>query len=102
MLLPERLDPVVGLLPLGHGRPPVAEDGRRLGRRSACSRGMARISRTLCGSGSAVGVRRGRDREPEAAQVVVLVVVAVPAAVVLRRVERQDRARRERDRLLER
>ena len=36
MLLPERLDPVVGVLPVGDGRPPVAEDGgdlRRVGAR---------------------------------------------------------------------
>ncbi len=92
---PERLDPVVGLLPLGDGRPPVAEDGRDLRGRPLLARAIARISRTPAGSGSAVGVGAVGDREAEAAEVVVLVVVAVPAAVVLLELERQRPRRRE-------
>ena len=36
---------------------------------------------------------RGRQRKPEAAEVVVLVVVAVPAAVVLLQLERAESCR---------
>ena len=85
MLLPEGLDPVVGLLPLGDGRPPVAEDGGRSAPGVRWSRGIARISRTSRGTRSAAASGRVGHREPEPAEVVVLVVVAVPAAVLLRR-----------------
>ena len=63
MLLPERLDPVVGLLPLGHGRPPVAEDGRRSGPAVRLSAGIARISRTRRGHRVGRGVRPVGHRE---------------------------------------
>src|SRR4030095_16151675 len=46
------------------------------------------------------GPRRGRHREPEAAEVVVHVVVRVPAAVLLAQVEREERAAREAQRPL--
>ena len=46
------------------------------------------------------GTRGRRHRQAEPAEVAVLVIVGVPAAVVLLQVERQDRARGERQRLL--
>src|SRR5262249_19833293 len=45
--------------------------------------------------------RLARDRESEAAQVIVLIVVAVPAAVVLSKLEREDGALFKLDRLFE-
>ncbi len=52
MLFPERVDPVVGVFPLRDRRPPVAEDGGVLGGRPLFA-GIARISRTPRGNGSA-------------------------------------------------
>ena len=66
------------------------------------SRAIARIFRTSLGTGSALASGRAGDREPEPPEVVVLVVVAVPAAVVLLEVEREDRSTGKLDRLRER
>ena len=60
--LPERLDLVVGLLPLGDGRAPVAEDGVDLRGRALLARGSPGSRARACGSGSATGVRRRRVR----------------------------------------
>src|SRR5690606_36147164 len=91
MLLPELLDLVVRCLPIRNGSSPVAENRclfarRPLGRRFS-NRGTHRC-RERIGLGT-LGARHG---ESEAAQVVVLVVVAVPAAVVLGEAELQSYA----------
>ena len=61
MLLPQRLDAVVGLLPLRNAS--CASSGRRprSGPGDRWSRGTARISRTARGSGSATGSGGGGD-----------------------------------------
>ena len=90
-LLPQRFDLVVGFLPLGNRRPPVREDGGELLGRTL----VARKSKNLADSyrhGIGLGVRGGSDRQPEPAEVVVHVVVAVPAAVHLLEVDVQPRA----------
>ena len=87
----KRFDPAVLFLPFGHGRPPIAEHAIDLLGRSLSGRHLqnrADIARQRIGN----GILRRRDREAEAAQVVVLVVVAVPAAVILRELEREPHA----------
>ena len=67
-LLPERLDPLVGLLQLGHGRPPVAEDGGRLGGRALGRRDGEDLAHVAWAAdrrprlGPTVTVRRKRPR----------------------------------------
>ncbi len=99
MLPPERFDRVVGLFPLGNRRPPVAEDRGNLGRRPLFPRDrqdLADVLRQRIGR----RVRRVGDRQAEAAQIVVLIVVAVPAAVLLAEGKRQHRAAGKGDRFL--
>ena len=83
MLLPERLDPVVGLVPLRHGRSPVAEDGAALRRGCGWRWDRQDLAERDAAPGrpSAPGavVTESRNRP----RLLVLVVVAVPAAVVL-------------------
>ena len=74
-------------LPFRNRGAPIAEHRLHLLRRALRRRALTRISRTFCGSGSAAASGCIGDRQAEAAQVVVLVVVAVPAAVILRQVE---------------
>ena len=57
---PQRLDRLVRVLPLGHGRPPVAEDGLHLLRACAVRAGWPGSARTLAGSGSAAASGVGR------------------------------------------
>ena len=76
---------VVGVLPLGHRRPPVGEDGVDLRRRPLVARRRRGSARTSPAAGRPTASGCVGDGEAEAAEVVVLVVVAVPAAVVLRR-----------------
>src|SRR5436305_1713756 len=95
------VEPGIGLLPVGHRRPPVAEHGRDLGGGPL----LPGYHQDLTDTGwdwVGDGVRGTRDRQPEPAEVVALVVVAVPAAVILSQVERQDRAAREGNRFLDR
>ena len=85
--------PAFVVLPVGDGRSPVAEHG------AACAgvRSFGRDGEDLAhGRGQRVGHGASAvgHREAEAAEVVVLVVVAVPAAVVLHQLEREHRARR--------
>src|SRR5262245_15557999 len=100
MLLPEGLDSVVGFFPVRDGRPPVAED-------RGCLRRCALVARRLEGFADGRRQRIGLDvcgagyAKPEAAQVVILVVVAVPAAVILREAEFELRAALKLQRLLE-
>ena len=89
MFAPQGLDAIVGVFPFRNGRSPIAEDECFLGRRPL-----------LAGSGEHVadaprqriGLRAGlcRQGQAEAAQIVILVVIAVPATVVLRKMERQN------------
>ena len=51
---------------------------------------MARISRTAAGSGSATAFSARGDGETDAAEIVVLVVVTVPAAMILLEIENQS------------
>ena len=90
---------VVGLLEFGDGRPPVGEDDGLLGGRPPGG-GMARISRTLPRERVGDRVLGGRHAQAEPAEVALLVVVVVPAAVLAHQVERQDRAGGEGDLLL--
>ena len=101
MALPQRFDPPILLLPFGHGRPPIAEQRRRLLGRSFRGRYLhdrAHIRRQRIGN----RILGRRHREAEAAQVVVLIVVAVPAAVVLHELEREPHAAGRFERLVER
>ena len=94
MLLPEGLDRVVGLFPFGDRGAPVAEDGGNLRRRALVAAGWPECRGRLAAADRPRRSARG-DREAEAAEVVVLIVVAVPAAVVLLEIEGQHGARRE-------
>ena len=101
MTLPQRLDPPIRFLPLGHGRPPVAEHASPSARRAlgGWHRQDRRARRPAADRPTAFSARG--DREAEAAEVVVLVVVAVPAAVILHELERQPHAAGSFERLLE-
>src|SRR6185437_3507593 len=60
MLLPQRLDAIVGVLPPRYGRPPVAEDGRFLRRCPALARDGEDLPYAL---GQRVGLRAGPRRD---------------------------------------
>ena len=93
---PQLIDPCVDIGPVLYRRTPIAENlARLLGR--AVARGNPKKLPHLRGQRIGGGVRIRRHREPKAPQVMVLIVVAVPAAVLLADVERQDRAARIRD-----
>ena len=87
MLAPQRRDRVVLRAPFGNRGAPVAEDRVAPAPASAARAGSPESRARLAGTGSATGVRRGRDGEPDAPQIVVLVVVGIRAAVVLLEVE---------------
>ena len=65
------------------------------------SAGTCRIARTSRRQRIGDGILGDGDREAEAAEVVVLIVVAVPAAVVLDKLEREPHAAGRFERLLE-
>ena len=100
MLAPECLDAIVGLAPPGYCRPPVAEDTLSLlsgsvltrCRENVPDRGRHRVRS---------GTRVRSHGEPEATQIVVLVVVAVPATVLLDELEREPEPFFALERLLE-
>src|ERR1700731_327229 len=100
MLLPECFNLIVRRLPLGDRGSPVAEDGRRLGLVALGPRDLQLLAH-ITGHKVGPGVRSVGHREPEPAQVVALVVVAIPAAMPLGELEGQDGACREGYRLLE-
>src|SRR5262249_8668815 len=100
MLFPKLLDLGVGILPLRDARPPGAENGFFLGGGSALGRHRKQFSHA--------GWQRIGDglfvvghRKAETAEIVVLIVVAVPAAVVLRELECQQANLVEIERLVE-
>ena len=90
VLAPERGDGVVFRLPFRNGGAPVAEyradlRGRALFTRNA--QDFAHILRQRVGHGAG----RGGNREANAAQVVVLIIVGVPAPVILLQAKTQNR-----------
>src|SRR5215469_9168803 len=91
MLAPERSDSVVFFLPFGLRRPPIREDGLLLKRRTLRA-GNGENRANSGGEWVGDGVFCVRDGKAEAAKIIVLIVVAVPAAGVLAKIERQDRA----------
>src|SRR5262245_10488614 len=80
----------VGLAEFGNGRAPVTEDRLNLSLRAAFARNRKYLANARR-QGVGDGVRRSRDRKPHPPEVVVLVVVAVPSAVVLLQIKSQDR-----------
>src|SRR5207245_573291 len=81
-LFPERLDFVIGIFEFGNGRAPKAENGFDLGGRALLARSFedfANVGRERIGS----DVGGGRDAEAKAAEVMVLVIVGVPTAMLL-------------------
>src|SRR5262245_14578964 len=99
MLSPEGLDALVGLLPVGNRRSPVMKDRRFLGRRAPIARDGECVSDALR---AWVGLRTGAGGQgnTQPTEIVALVIVAVPAAVVLRQVNGQQRAAGMVDRLV--
>src|SRR5262245_19749868 len=98
MLAPQLGDLLVGLGEFGDCRPPVTEDRLNLSLRAAFARNreyLAYAQWQQVGD----GVGRGRDRKPHPPQVHVLIVVAVPPAVVLLQIESQNRSALIRNRL---
>src|SRR5262249_4552237 len=88
MLPPQFFNLRVAVGPLGDRRAPAAEDGCGLPRRTAGRGNCENIADTLRqGVGHSVCGRGDRQAEP--AEIMVLVIVAVPAAVVLGYVKRQ-------------
>src|SRR5262245_40097080 len=90
MPAPQIGDLLVGLGEFGDGRSPVTEDRLNLGLRAAFARDrkyLAYARRQRVGD----GVWRSCDRKPHQPQVHVLIVVAVPHAVVLLQVKSQNR-----------
>ena len=98
-LTAERLDPLVGVLELGDGRPPVGEDDGLLGGRPPGRRDGQDLAHPLRERvGDRVPGRGHAQAEP--AEVRLLVVVVVPAAVLAHQVEREHGAGGKRDVLL--
>ena len=82
MLFPQCFDSVVGLLPLGNGRSPITEEGPVLVR---CPFLFGNRQNLPDPFGQRVGhwILGGRDRKPKTTEIIVLIVVAVPASVSL-------------------
>src|SRR5262249_35312909 len=82
VLTPKSCYLVVSLFPSGNGRPPVTKERSELG---PCAlvrwnrQDLANSRRQRIGGRA----RRARDRQPEPPQIVVLIIVAIPASVVL-------------------
>ena len=89
MLLPEFFDAFVGRTPFRLRRSPILKDFSLLRRRPPRMTGGYQSPNSL---GERIGNRlgRGRQRQPHASQVAVLIVVTIPAPVLLRQVKRQD------------
>src|SRR5215468_1350277 len=98
MLTPQFGDLFVRLSEFRNGRSPVTEDRLNLSRRAAFARDRKYLAHAR-GQWIGHGVWRGRDRKPQAPQVVVLIVVAVPSAVILFQIKIQNRSAFIRDRL---
>src|SRR5262249_31497245 len=91
VLLPQFSDLPVRFAEFRNGRAPVTEDGwTRRGRPGfgGDQKNLARGVRREVGQ----GVRRGRNRKPEAPKTVLLIVVVIPPAMSLIEVKRQNRA----------
>src|SRR5579875_351076 len=99
MLLPQCLNAFVGLLPFGDGCAPVTKNGPFLGWRSLRGRDSEEIADVLR-QWISLGIGVISEGKAEAAQVVVLVIVAVPTAVVLYQMERQHGTFGETDRFV--
>ena len=89
VLPPQLRNPVVRRLPFRNRRAPVAEYGLGLGRRAPLPRDFDERTHA-CGERIGGRSRVRGDRETEAAEVIALVVIAVPAAVILHEIEGQD------------
>src|SRR5947209_20549712 len=76
MLLPQLLDFRIDFAPFRHGRAPVAEYRRRLQQGSLLRRYGENLTDTLW-QGICHGVLRSCDRQAKAAEIVILIVVAV-------------------------
>src|SRR6266542_6359669 len=97
-LFPKRFDLLVDLIELRDGGAPITEDRGYLRGGSFFARDLedfAHTSRERVGQ----GVGGAGDAEPEAAKVVVLIVIGVPAAVVLHQAKVEFHAVGERERL---
>ena len=91
MLAPQLGDLFVGLVEIRDRRAPVTEDRFNLSMCAAFAWNREYLTHAL-GERIGDGVGRGRDRKPHPPQVVVLIVVAVPSAVVLLQIKSQNRS----------
>src|SRR5262245_40500847 len=99
MLGPEVFDSRVRVVPFRDGRAEIAEKSVGLGGRGLGAWHRKRATH-VGGQRSGSRIGSGRHRQPEAPQIVVLIVVAVPAAVVLDQVHFELDSLGERNRLL--